>query len=269
VNRTNPGWLVLAGIGLLLIRPATGRAQLDYRNLDDDRPTLIEDAYPVERFAFELLASWRYARHQRSGGVHAFVPELEHGMFRNFHVGVKLPIAGGRSATGRDWGISGLRVFALYNFNTEGGWLPALALRTDAVFPVGALAGEHTRVSVKAIATRSFGRSRIHLNGAYTFGSEGIPAVADAAPKWWAGGAVDRTLFRRSTLLLAELYALRPGDTEPVELNASLGLRYQWTPVTVLDVGVARRLKHTGPDYEVTIGISRAFAIAGLLPGRR
>jgi len=269
VQRVNPAWLVLAGVALLLLRPATSRAQLDYRNLDDDRPTLIEDAYPVERYAFELLAAWRYARHRGAGGVHSFVPELEYGVLRNFHFGVKLPIAGARAAAGRDWGIAGLRIFGLYNFNTESAWLPALALRADAVFPIGSLAGDRTQASVKAIATRTWGQSRVHLNGAYTFGSESVLAAADAAHKWWAGGAVDRTLFRHSTLLLAELYALRPSESEPVELNASLGLRYQWTPVTVLDVGVARRLRSTGPDYEITLGISRAFAIAALLPGRR
>jgi hypothetical protein len=30
-------------------------AQMDYRNLDDDRPTRVEDAYPAERYAFELI----------------------------------------------------------------------------------------------------------------------------------------------------------------------------------------------------------------------
>jgi hypothetical protein len=260
----------LSALVVLLGFPLTANAQIDYRNLDDDRPTLIEDAYPVERYAFEILASWRYTRHRgEPGGVHSFVPELEHGLFRNFHLGLKLPIAGARSATGRDWGIAGLRVFGLYNFNTEGSWLPAVALRTDAVFPVGSLAGEHTQISLKAIATRTWGRNRIHLNGAYTFGSEGLPAAADATHKWWAGGAIDRTLFRHSTLLIGEIYAVRPAASEPVELNASLGLRYQWTPVAVFDVGVTRRLKHSGPDYEVTLGVSRAFAIAGLLPGRR
>jgi hypothetical protein len=30
-------------------------AQIDYRNLDDHRPVRTEDAYPIERYAFELL----------------------------------------------------------------------------------------------------------------------------------------------------------------------------------------------------------------------
>jgi hypothetical protein len=41
-------------------------AQIDYRNLDDERPVATEDAYPVERHAFELLTAYRY-EHERGG----------------------------------------------------------------------------------------------------------------------------------------------------------------------------------------------------------
>lgn len=260
--------LVLLAALLALAVPGAASAQIDYRNLDDDRPIRIEDAYPLERYAFELIAPWRYARGQGSG-VHAFIPEIAYGLFSNFHVGLKVPIAGAPGASGREWGLSGLRIFGLYNFNTESRWLPALSLRADGVFPVGSLAGEGTHLTAKAIATRSLGRNRIHVNGAYTIGSEGSLAAVESADKWWAGAALDRTLFRQSTLVVAELYVLRSVPAEPVQLNASFGVRYQWSPVTVLDFGVSRRLKSTGPDYELTFGISRALGIAGLLPSRR
>jgi hypothetical protein len=48
------------------------------------------------------------------------------------------------------------------------------------------------------------------VNAAYGFGSDRALAVADAAHEWWLGAAIDRTLFRQSTLLIAEVYALRP-----------------------------------------------------------
>jgi len=256
--------------GWLMASPVAGHAQIDYRNLDDDRPTLIEDAYPVERYAFEFLAPWRFSRDRLGGSLHAFTPELEYGILPNGHLGLKLPIAGSRESGDREWGISGLKVFALYNFNTESRILPALAIRTDLTFPVGSLAGEGTRLSVKAIATRSWSRYRLHLNGAYTFGRDRPLAVAEAASKWWAGAAIDRTLYRQSLLLIGEVYALRELAAEPVEVNASLGVRLQLTPYTVFDAGIARRLKRTtGPDLELTAGFSRAFAIAGLMPTRR
>jgi hypothetical protein len=271
VARLNRAWLALIGVGGLITPPSIGQAQIDYRNLDDDRPTLIEDAYPAERYAFELLAPWRFSRDRTGGSLHAFIPELEYGVLRNGHLGVKLPIAGARDVGGgREWGISGLRVFALYNFNTESRFLPALSLRSDVTFPVGRLAGEGTRVSAKAIATRSWGRYRLHVNGAYTFGRDRPLAATEAANKWWYGAAVDRTLYRTSMLIIGEVYALRSVSAEPVQVNASVGLRFQLTPYLVFDAGIARRLrKATGPDLELTAGFSRAFAIPGFMPAGR
>jgi hypothetical protein len=138
------------------------------------------------------------------------------------------------------------------------------------VFPVGALAGSETHVGVQAIATRSWGRNRIHVNAAYRFGRDGTPAVVEGLDRWWYGAALDRTLFRPSILVIGEVYARRPLEASPVEVNASLGLRWQWRPTAVIDVGVARRLRENlGPDYTVTVGISNAFAIAGLMPRSR
>ncbi|MGH7561700.1 MAG: hypothetical protein ACRENB_11855 [Gemmatimonadales bacterium] len=267
MHRARWGFRRTAGLVLIgsLASAANAGAQIDYRNLEDDRPALIEDAYPIERHAFELLLPWRLSRERGTGSVHAFVPELEYGLLPNAQIGFKLPVAGIRTSSGRDWGLAGLRVFGLYNFNTESPLLPALAVRADVVFPVGNLAGEGTRVTVKGIATRSWGRHRFHLNGAYTLGRDRPLGAAEPANKWWYGLAADRTLFRQSTLVIAELYALRAIAAEPVEINASLGLRRQLTPYTVVDVGLTRRLRQDGPDYEVTLGFSRAFAIAGLI----
>lgn len=259
--------MAMAVVCMALARPAAVQAQIDYRNLDDDRPTLIEDAYPVERFAFEFLVPWRYSRDRQGNSIHAFVPELAYGALRNAHVGVKLPIAGAGTGDGRDWGLSGLRLFALYNFNTEGRILPALSLRTDVTLPVGSLAGAGTRVSFKGIATRSWGRTRLHLNGAYTLGKDRPLGLAEPANKWWLGGALDRTLYRQSVLLIGEVYALRALSAEPVQVNASIGLRLQLTPYMVFDAGLARRLRQgSGPDIELTAGFSRGFAIPGLVP---
>ena len=267
-NRTALGaGSVLASLALLSGAPA--QAQIDYRNLDDDRPTRVEDAYPVERFAFEALLPYRVESQPGSVTIHSVVPELAYGVLRNSQIGLKLPFAVEDTPDGTRHGLSGLLAFALYNFNTESRALPALSLRVDGAFPVGSLAGDKTRIAFKAIATRSFGKNRIHLNGAYAVGADGASAAAEGLPRWWAGAAIDRTLFRQSTLLVGEVYVLQAEQGEETEVNASLGMRYQWTPTTVFDVGVSRRLKSgVGPDIALTIGLSHAFAIPGLMPGR-
>jgi hypothetical protein len=260
---------VAAGVLALAVAvPADG--QIDYRNLDDDRPTRVEDAYPAERYAFELLVPYSFEREQGGAWVHASLLELEYGLLRNAHVGVKAPLAVAGDADTTRSGLSGIRVLALYNFNTESRRLPAVSLRTDVVLPVGSLGGSETHAAVQVIATRSWGRHRLHVNAAYRFGPDGVPAVAESLDRWWYGAAVDRTLFRQSVLVIGEVYARRPVDAAPVEVTASLGLRWQWRPTTVVDAGISRGLREgLGPEYAVTVGVTKAFAIAGLMPGGR
>lgn len=268
---------VLACLTLLVAIPRPAAAQIDYRNLDDDRPTVTEDAYPIERYAFEFLAPYRFERTAGGGQIHLTVPEVEYGLARNSQIGLKLPFATirepvgitGQPATSRS-GLAGVTVFGLYNFNTEGPLLPAFALRADVAFGVGALGASGTRVAIKAIATRSWGSTRLHLNVARGFGSAGNLGSVDPLSRWSYGGAIDRTLFRRSLLLLGEIYARQAVAGAPTEANVGVGVRYQWRPTTVFDLGITRRLRtNIGPDVAVTVGLSHAFALPGLMPRGR
>lgn len=255
-----------AGLSLTFLAPPV-LAQIDYRNLDDDRPVATEDAYPIERYAFEFLAPYRFEAEAGGGQFHTVVPEVEYGFARNAQLGLKLPLAALDDGTGTDWGLAGVGAFGLYNFNTEDRWLPAFALRVDASFPVGSLAGDWSRVALKAIATRSWGRMRTHLNLSRGFGSEVAPSVAEPLNRWAVSLAVDRTFFRSSLLLIGEVAASQAVEGAPTGVNASGGARWQWTPTLVLDAGVTRRLRSdNGPDIAVTIGLSHAFAIRGLMP---
>ena len=113
-----------AAAGMLLsLQAAPVSAQIDYRNLDDDWPVVTEDAYPVERYAFEFLAPYRFEAESGGGQLHLVVPEAAYGIARNAQVGLKLPFAAVNDAAGTEWGLAGLRVFALYNFNTGAGRL--------------------------------------------------------------------------------------------------------------------------------------------------
>jgi hypothetical protein len=248
------------------LRPAA--AQIDYRNLDDHRPVRTEDAYPIERYAFEFLAPYEYENELGGEQVHAVLPEIGYGVLANTQVGLKVPLAARQLPGGTDWGLAAPRLFALYNFNTEGRWLPALAARADLAVPLGNLAGDNAQVTFKGIATRSWGLTRLHLNGAVTLGDLSGSSLVDAEPKWAVSAAVDRTLLRQSLLLIGELSVLEAASQAPTEVTAAAGFRYQLTPTLVLDAGVSRRLSaDAGPDLGLTIGLSHAFSFAGILPG--
>jgi hypothetical protein len=253
---------------LLALSLAPGRlfAQIDYRNLDDHRPVRTQDAYPIERYAFELVLPYELAQ-EGGADLHVVAPELSFGIAGNTQIEVQLPLAAARSAGGTDWGLAGPRIGALHNFNTESPGLPALSLGGQIALPVGALAPEDPRVTLLAVATRSWGRTRLHLNAGATLGDAGAGAVA-ADPEWMFTAAVDRTFLRRSLLLVGELGALGAGGGAATEVSAGLGARLQLTPTLVGDGGVTRRLSaDAGPDLALSVGLSYAFGIAALMPG--
>ncbi|MEW5926094.1 MAG: transporter [Gemmatimonadota bacterium] len=249
-------------------------AQTDYYNTDAGRPVLIEDAYPTERYAFELqLAPLRLER--ASGGVYTWgvEPEIAYGILPQTHVEVGFPLAWADAAgSAGEFGLGGIDVSVLHNLNVETSGLPAFGIAAEAVLPVGSHAPDRLYPSVKAIATRTFSFARFHVNGRYTFGSEPDLAAGEEAEgleevtRWMAGVAVDRTLPLRSMLLIADVYAEQPlHDEEEVEWNAGAGVRYQWSPRLAVDAGVGRRL--TGePGWFVTFGSAYAFAVRSLIP---
>jgi hypothetical protein len=247
------------------IRPLAG--QIDYRNLDDHRPVQTEDAYPIERYAFELLVPYQYDDERGGDALHVFTPELGYGVLANAQIGLKLPFTAVDGADETDWGFAGPRVFALYNLNTEGRTLPGLAIRADVALPVGGFAGDNAQLTLKGIATRSWGSTRLHLNGGLTLGDQtGRPEV-NAEPDWAMSLAADRTFLRQSLLVIGELGVLEASSSAPTEVTAGLGVRYQLTPTLVLDAGASRRLvERAGPDLGLTLGLSHAFALAGLMP---
>ncbi len=234
-------------------------AQTDYRNLDDDRPSAVEDAYPLERRAFELLLPYHFSR-EGGRSLHASTPELAWGALPNLALGVKAPL-GAADAPGTSTGLAGLRLFSLYNFFTEAPALPALAVRGDLHLPVGALGGEDARVSLKLLATRSFGPWRVHLNGGYGFGDPALASAVEPLPRWSAGAALDRTFYRQSLLLVGDVIARATDRNAPTEVEAGLGLRWQWTPTLVLDAGLRRRLSTEGHDIAFGLGLTHVFGL--------
>jgi len=257
--------VITFALTLLGFRPLT--AQTDYRNLDDHRPVRTEDAYPVERFAFELIVPYEFEDEVHGERLHLVTPELSYGLFPNAQVGLKLPLAALHTGTNTDRGLAGPRLFALYNFNSEGPGFPAVALRTDLSLPAGSLAGDDPQLTLKAIGTRSWGLTRAHANASLTFGPEAGRPEAGAEPRWSASLAVDRTVLRDGLLLLGELGVQEAASAAPTEVKLAVGGRYQLTPTVVLDAGLSRRLTgRVGPDIGLTVGLSHTFALRGALP---
>jgi hypothetical protein len=266
-----PGIAAVAALALTSIaRPAA--AQTDYYNTDAGRPVRIEDAYPVERYAFELqLAPVRLER-EGGGAYHWEVaPELAYGILPGTQLEIGFPLAfrdGGDE--GEAEGLAGIEIAALHNLNVETRTLPALAVAAEVLLPVGSLAPDETYTSLKGIATRTFRFGRLHLNGQYTFGGDAGPddETGDAS-RWMAGIALDRTFPLRSVLLTADVFAEQPlVDDAELAWTAETGFRYQSSPQFNIDFGLGRRFAGGGQGWFLTFGAAHAFAVRSLLPIR-
>lgn len=252
-------------------RPAA--AQTDYYNTDRGRPVRVEDAAPVERYAFELqLAPVRLER--EGGGAYTWeiAPELAYGILPRTQVEVGLPFAfaDGGEGEARTEGLAGIEIAALHNLNVETRTLPALAVAAEVLLPVGSLAPDETYTSLKGIATRTFSWARFHVNGQYTFGPDaGAGDRVGEASRWMAGIAVDRTLPLRSLLLTADVFAEQPlVDDEEPGWTAEAGFRYQTSPQFNIDAGIGRRFTGGDQGWFLTFGAAHAFAVRSLLPIR-
>lgn len=263
---------------------AVARAQTDYYNTDRGRPVQIEDAYPTERYAFELkLAPVRLERAR--GGVYSWEvePEIAYGILPRTHVEVGVPIAYSDAGSERRSGLAGIDLSVLHNLNAETTTLPALGLRADLRAPVGNLAPERSYGSLAGLATRTFPSFRVHVNAQYTLGAEpAVPAspspvgggVADVdantaeLSRWLAGFAVDRTLPLSSILFTAEAYARQPiVSSRDLEYTVGTGVRYQWSTLLAVDAGIGRRLTGDDRAWYVTFGTAYVFGVASLMPG--
>lgn len=232
-------------------------AQTDWRNLDDERPLVTEDAYPLERGALELVLPYTFER--ASGATaHTFTPELGLG-FDNAQLVFKWPFGRLEDGTVRSFGP---RVGVLFNPFTQPRRWPALALRLDAAAIEGTDGALDGRVTTKLIATRSFGVTRIHLNGAFTAGPEAPKYDLEFPARASATIAVDRSLWRQHLLLGIEGGVAQEVSGARASWLGGAGVRWQWTPVDVIDLGY-RLTSHSAltTAHSLSVGLTHTWGL--------
>lgn len=271
----------LAVFAFFIAAPATLQAQTDFYNTDAGRPITVEDAYPTERYAFELqLAPLKI---ERSGaGVYSYgvEPQVAYGILPRTHIEVGVPLVYvDRGTAGKTAGAAGLDISVLHNLNAETS-IPAFGIAGDLLVPMGGLAYDKTYFSAKAIATRTLQVARFHFNGRYTFGDSpnaGSGSTLGQAPKvgaaelsrWLLGVAVDKTFPLRAMLVTAETFVTQPMDNaKSADWNVGGGIRYQLNPQLAMDGGLGKRITGDDRSWFATFGLARAFGIRSLFPAR-
>ena len=251
---------------LLFVAAPAVSAQTDFYNTDRGRPLRTEDAVVIERRAIELQAIPFTAERPRRGvSALGIAPAIAWGLLPRTQIEVGFPLERKDDVTlpGPTTGLAGIEIEALHQLNIESRALPAFAVGAGVHVGTGALSPARSLGTVRALATRTLGWGRVHLNGAYTLG-EALAATergAGGATRWEAGLAVDHTFFFRSFLAGAEVVArapMTPGASTRWEAGA--GLRHQLTPRLAVDAGLRRRLASGGPNWGLTVGGAYAFA---------
>lgn len=264
--------LALAVVSATSTMAAPVGAQTDFYNTDRGRPLQTEDAVVIERRAFELQAApLTFTRIARGVSQWGIAPELAWGFAPRTQLEVALPIVifddGTRSRAFT--ALAGVEVELLHQLNAESRTLPALALGAGVHLPAGPLSAVRGLASLRALATRTLGWGRTHLNAQFTpgealaLGDRG----ADDATRWSAGLAVDHTFPLRSLLVGAELVARTPliADAD-TEWRAGVGIRQQVSPRLAMDAGINRRVSDGAAGWAITMGAAYAFAPPGM-PG--
>jgi hypothetical protein len=265
----------------LPVAPAIAGAQTDYFNTDRGRPLHVQDATPIERYAFELQAApLRWSRASDARVVWSVEPELAYGILPRTHLEIGLPVfvtegfeGGSRS------GVGAVHVSILHALNTETLGLPAFALNAAVSVPAGNFGARRLYTTVGAIATRTTPVGRVHLNADATSG-DGIAdtdsrwdnargAGLEELSRWSAGVAIDRALPLRSMLVGAELVARQPiREGSRVAWQAAAGVRWQLDPRWALDAGLGRTLGNDR-EWSLTFGAARSFGLINLMPLNR
>jgi outer membrane putative beta-barrel porin/alpha-amylase len=248
---------ITAVIGLAVLIGAGPATAIDHKNLDENRPLRLEDAYSISsgEIAVEVGGGFRLARRGADQGF--FPVEVLYGAFPNFQLGVGSILFTDPHEVDEHPKSGDLHLSALYNFNQETISVPAFGLKLGLDLPTGVDARGFL-VEVKGIITKSIERLSLHLNAGYEFLTDTRHDERDGRYEFALGFSypVGAPQFTRATLVgdvFAEQAAKR---RESTIVGAELGMRYQLTPRIVWDVGV-------GTEFAGPADRSRVFFQTG------
>ena len=245
--------LILIESLLLISLPAFAA---DHRNLEENHPTRIEDAYPIAYRSFELQTRGGYERNGEFGQDIGFAEfELKWGAFKNAHLVLGLPLQFGEEVEPDQNGNVILE--GLYNFNVETQLLPAMTLKTEVSLP-GGHDSNGLGLELMGIATKGWGRNRFHVNAGYHRNSGAGPG--ERTHLYRLGFAFDRPIDL-DHLFVTDFFIDQSelkGD-DPV-YSFLVGVRKQVNPWSVLNLGVGHAFgSREAPDLMVTLGFQLNF----------
>ena len=285
-------------------------AQSDYRNTDGGHPVRIEDALTGPRHSLDLeLAPLRLDR--LNGGFYRWQlePRVSYGALPRTEFSLRAPLALREPGAVPRGGLVGVGVGLSHTLMIESPRLPALGMEGEFFVPSGGSLTTGKTFAVRALVTRTFGRTRVHTNVGYgTYrvlvplpGATSAPPVPDApcsvsgntranmfcaasvsAPtaaifsveqggsRLLVGAAADYALALRSLLIAADVFAEHYDDqSRPVDWTAEVGVRKQLTPRALVEISTGRRFTGVSQGWFVAAGLAASASARLLIPETR
>lgn len=222
----------------------------------------MEDPYPVASGEAVLEAGIGHTLQRRSSDRAFFPVEVLYGVYSGLQVGLGTFLSTDPHEIDEQRKSGDVHVSALYNFNAETLTVPAFGVKAAVNLPSG-VRSRGADTELKALATKSFGRLGIHLNGEYEFLSGTRSSERDGRYGFVLGSTypIGAPKYTRATLL-ADIFteqSIRRGAADI--FGVETGVRYQLTQRTVLDLGVGSELAGAAErsSFFITTGFSFGF----------
>ena len=253
----------IAALSLLLRCILPGEAYaIDHKNLDENRPLRLEDAYPIADGEITIEAGGGLRLGQRSPNRGVFPIEILYGAYPNLQLSLGSTLLTDPRSVTEPPASGDLRLSALYNVNQETLTLPAFAGKVGLTIPTG-IGSTAIGVGLKGIVTKSIERLSLHLNVGYEFLSGTKPTDRDGRYDLIFGMSypIGAPKFTRATLVWDVFTAQSERRGQDNITGTEVGLRYQLTPRIVWDAGVGTEF--AGPanrsPFFLTTGFSFGF----------
>ncbi len=247
--------LLVGSVWHLAAMPVAGLAA-DHTNLEENIPTQIEDAYVLPYLNREFQSFGRYEQSRDGRDVFTLEPRVEFGFARNWQARIGAPFLFGN---GDKAGNRNLSVEAMYNFNQETQWLPAVALSGRVETPTGPDSrGLDMRLRFLATKTLPFTSllQRVHVNLGWVRNSD---PLSDERQNRYIAIVGYSARVARATFFVAD-YVREQQRRKGYDSNMlELGIRQIINPLTVLALGVGAGIAEDSPETRVTVGIQYSF----------
>lgn len=244
---------LVAALALL----AAHAASAGVTNLDENLPTEIEDAEPVDTGEKEIQMPLRWDRERGGSDRLVFEPQLQWGFAQRWQGSVSLRGLGGSADR---TGSGDVRVKAMRKLSDEGAVLPALAAFLEVDLPTG----RNSRgldAGLRLAATKTLGARadahQAHLNVVWTRNGAPLDGERSERARLLAGYS---TRLAERTVLVTDLIRQHERERGPLTTIAEVGVRQALAHRTIASFAVgAGRGGDSAARWRVHVAIERGF----------